>query len=147
MIKKQMAWGLATLLVSALGVVGVIGIIGLLSLQLTGCSSDEPPLSHTQPAGAVPVKGMVTMLDLGADQCIPCKMMVPVMEKVEKKYKGKAAIVFIDVWKNKEPAKRFGIRAIPTQIFFDKEGKEVYRHTGFMGEADIDLQLKKMGVG
>jgi len=68
------------------------------------------------------------------------------IEKLEKNYRGKAAIVFIDVWKDKEPAKRFGIRAIPTQIFFNKEGKEVYRHTGFMGEADIVGQLKKMGV-
>jgi len=122
-------------------------LIGLMGLPLYGCSSDEPSASHPQTAGIVPVKGMVTMVDLGADQCIPCKMMVPVMEKVEKKYKGKAAIVFIDVWKDKEPAKRFGIRAIPTQIFFDKGGKEVYRHTGFMGEADIVSQLKKMGVG
>ena len=94
----------------------------------------------------LPVKGMATMLDLGANECIPCKMMVPVMEKVEKKYQGKAAIVFIDVWKDKEPAKRFGIRAIPTQIFFDKEGKEVYRHEGFMGEEAIDQIFNKMGV-
>jgi len=122
-------------------------LLGLMGLQLYGCSSDELPASHPQPAGAVPVKGMVTMVDLGADSCIPCKMMAPIMEKVEKKYKGKAAIVFIDVWKDKEPAKKFGITAIPTQIFFDKEGREVYRHTGFMGEADIVGQLKKMGVG
>ena len=121
-------------------------LLGLMGLPLYGCSSDEPPASHPQPAGAVPVKGMVTMVDLGANQCIPCKMMAPIIEKLEKNYRGKAAIVFIDVWKDKEPAKRFGIRAIPTQIFFNKEGKEVYRHTGFMGEADIVGQLKKMGV-
>ena len=122
-------------------------LLGLMGLPLYGCSSDEPPSSHPQPAGVVPVRGMVTMVDLGADSCIPCKMMAPIIEKLEKDYRGKAAIVFIDVWKDKEPAKRFGIRAIPTQIFFDKEGKEVYRHTGFMGEADIVSQLKKMGVG
>lgn len=121
-------------------------LLGLMGLPLYGCSSDEPPASHPQPAGAVPVKGMVTMVDLGANQCIPCKMMAPIIEKLEKNYRGKAAIVFIDVWKDKEPAKRFGIRAIPTQIFFNKEGKEVYRHTGFMGEANIVGQLKKMGV-
>ena len=103
------------------------------------------PLTASEPV-EVPVKGMVTMVDLGANECIPCKMMVPVMEKVKKKYQGKAVIVFIDVWKNKEPAKRFGIRAIPTQIFFDKEGKEVFRHEGFMGEAEIDRVFKKMGV-
>ena len=122
-------------------------MLGFVCLALYGCSSEEPSTSHPQPAGVVPVKGMVTMVDLGADSCIPCKMMMPILEKLEKVYRGKAAIVFIDVWKDKEPAKRFGIRAIPTQIFFDKDGKEVYRHTGFMGEADIVSQLKKMGVG
>jgi len=89
---------------------------------------------------------MVTMIDLGAKKCIPCKMMAPILEKIEKNYKGKAAIIFIDVWKNKDQAKRFGIRAIPTQIFFNKKGKEVYRHVGFMGEKAIIEQLKKMGV-
>ena len=93
-----------------------------------------------------PVKGMVTMIDLGAKKCIPCKMMAPIMEKMEKVYRNKAAIVFIDVWENREQAVRFGIRAIPTQIFFDPEGKEVHRHVGFMGEKEIVDQLKKMGV-
>jgi thioredoxin 1 len=94
----------------------------------------------------VPVKGMVTMIDLGADKCIPCKMMAPILKKMDAQYKGKAAIVFVDVWKNKGQAKRFGIRAIPTQIFFDETGKEVYRHVGFMNEEAIVGQLKKMGV-
>ena len=97
-------------------------------------------------ADAVPVKGMVTMVDLGAKKCIPCKMMAPILEKLEKEYKGRAAIVFLDVWENDEPAYRFRIRAIPTQIFFDKQGKEVYRHEGFMSEKDIVALLKKLGV-
>ena len=50
------------------------------------------------------------------------------------------------MWKDKEPAQRFGIRAIPTQIFFDKEGKEIYRHVGFLSEEAIVSQLQKMGV-
>lgn len=94
----------------------------------------------------VPVKGMVTMLDLGAKECIPCKMMAPILERLEKAYKGKAAIVFIDVWKHHDQVRRFGIRAIPTQIFFDKDGKETYRHVGFMREEAIREQFKKMGV-
>lgn len=94
----------------------------------------------------VPVKGIVTMIDLGSKKCIPCKMMAPILEKMEKNYKEKAAIIFIDVWENRDQAQRFGIRAIPTQIFFNKEGKEVYRHVGFMGETAIIEQLKKMGV-
>jgi thioredoxin 1 len=94
----------------------------------------------------VPVKGMVTMIDLGATECIPCKLMVPIMEKMKKLYDGKAVIVFINVWKHKEQARRFSIRAIPTQIFFNENGKEVYRHIGFMSEKAIVNQLRKMGV-
>ena len=94
----------------------------------------------------LPVKGMVTMIDLGAKKCIPCKMMAPIMGKMEKMYKGKAVIAFIDVWEHRESVNRFGIRAIPTQIFFDKDAKEVYRHVGFLAEKDIVAQLEKMGV-
>jgi thioredoxin 1 len=96
--------------------------------------------------GQVPVKGMVTMVDLGARSCIPCKMMASIMEKLEKEYEGKAAIVFIDVWQDRSQAERFAIRAIPTQIFLDKTGQEVYRHVGFMREDAIVGQLEKMGV-
>ena len=89
---------------------------------------------------------MVTLIDLGADQCVPCKMMAPILTKLQKDYKDRAAVVVIDVYKNVDQAKRFGIRAIPTQIFFDKNGAEVYRHMGFMSEKAIVEQLTKMGV-
>ena len=95
---------------------------------------------------SVPVAGMVTMIDLGADKCIPCKLMAPIVARIEKTYAGKAAIVFIDVWKYNDQVARFGIRAIPTQIFFDESGREVYRHIGFMSEEYIVQQLKNMGV-
>lgn len=94
----------------------------------------------------LPVKGMVTMVDLGANSCVPCKMMAPILEKLQKEYEGRAAIVVIDVWKDKSQSKKYGIRAIPTQIFYDKEGKETYRHTGFMSENAIKTQLKLLGV-
>ena len=117
--------------------IGLILFMAIASLGSNLYAGDVPE---------VPVKGMVTMVDLGADKCIPCKMMAPVLKKLEAQYKGKAAIIFIDVWKNKAPARRFGIRAIPTQIFFDKNGGEVYRHVGFMNEEAIVSRLKKMGV-
>lgn len=106
-------------------------------------------LSNTvakEPAKPVPVKGMVTMVDLGAKKCIPCKMMAPILVKLEKDYKGRAAIIFLDVWEDAAPAKRFGIRAIPTQIFFNKQGEEVYRHEGFISEKDIIKKLLDLGV-
>jgi thioredoxin 1 len=122
-------------------------ILVVLALSAMFHPEGAPPLlSEPGKAPDVPVKGMVTMLDLGAKSCIPCKMMAPIMEKLEKDYKGKAAIVFIDVWKDPDQSKRFGIRAIPTQIFYDKEGMEVYRHVGFLSENAIVTQLKDMGV-
>lgn len=98
------------------------------------------------PGMKIPVKGMVTILDIGAASCIPCKMMAPVLEKLEKKYDGKAAVIFLDVRYHKETAISFGINGIPTQIFYDKKGNEVYRHLGYMSEDAIVTQFKKMGV-
>ncbi|MCK5542926.1 MAG: thioredoxin family protein [Desulfobacterales bacterium] len=100
----------------------------------------------TQDFSSIPAKGMVTMIDLGAKKCIPCKIMAPILVKLEKAYKEKANIVFIDVWENRQQASRFKIRVIPTQIFFNKDGEEVYRHVGFLDEKSIVDQLTKMGV-
>jgi thioredoxin 1 len=103
-------------------------------------------ISLAEDFSKVPAKGVVTMVDLGAKKCIPCKMMAPILAKLEKAYEGKAAIVFIDVWENKEQAPRFKVRAIPTQIFFNEKGKEVFRHVGFFDEKSIVEQLNKMGI-
>ena len=117
----------------------------IIGLALTVLGSGLIPAAWAGPP-EVPVKGMVTLVDLGAGACIPCKMMAPILEKLEKVYRGKAAIVFIDVWKTPDEAKRFNLQVIPTQIFYDKKGKEAYRHMGFMGEKDIVAVLNKLGV-
>jgi thioredoxin 1 len=94
----------------------------------------------------VPIKGMVTMVDIGAKACIPCKMMIPIIESLSEEYEGRAGIVFIDVWKNPNETEKFGIRVIPTQIFYDKDGKEVMRHEGYFSKEDIIAVLTKLGV-
>lgn len=104
------------------------------------------PATQALDLSGIPEKGTITMVDLGAKKCIPCKMMAPILEKLEKAYEGKARILFIDVWENRDQAERFKIRAIPTQIFFNDKGEEVYRHLGFMGEADIVQRLTDMGA-
>lgn len=93
---------------------------------------------------AVPVKGTVTLVDLGAKTCVPCRMMTPILEELEKEYQGRAAVVFIDVSERSAEATRFRIRAIPTQIFFDKSGREVARHEGFLDKKALSGQLDKM---
>jgi thioredoxin 1 len=117
---------------------GIICFLVLLLLAL--------PVGAFAAAADVPVKGMVTLVDLGAKTCIPCKMMAPILTKLEKQYAGKAAVIFLDVQEYPELIKRFGLSAIPTQIFFDKDGKGVLRHRGFMSEDAIVKQFKDMGV-
>jgi len=114
----------------------------LMAFMLSACTSE----ADSQKIKNVPVKGMVTMVDLGATRCIPCKMMAPILKKMEQKYAGKAAIVFLDVWVDPKPAEYFRIRTIPTQIFFNKKGEEVTRHEGFMREGEIVAMLEKLGV-
>lgn len=94
----------------------------------------------------LPVNGKVNLIDLGSDSCIPCKMMAPILKKLKERYQNKAEIVVIDVYKHRDQVKRFKIRAIPTQIFFDEDGNEVFRHLGFMSEKDIVAKLREMGV-
>ena len=86
------------------------------------------------------------LLDLGATQCIPCKKMAPILEALKKDYAGKLEVEFIDVWKSEGEAKKYGINLIPTQIFFDATGKELFRHEGFYGRDDILAKWKELGV-
>ena len=86
------------------------------------------------------------LIDLGADKCIPCKMMAPTLVELRKEYAGIFEVVFIDVWKNPSAGKEFGIKIIPTQIFFDASGKELYRHQGFISKEDILARWKEFGI-
>ncbi len=117
-----------------------------LTLSLTLFIAGDLDAKDFNPGMPVPSRGMVTLVDIGAKSCIPCKMMDPILQKLDKQYDGKAAVIFIDVRFYQEEARRFRISGIPTQIFFDKAGKEVYRHAGFMSEAAIVEQFKKMGI-
>jgi len=93
-------------------------------------------------------KILVTFIELGSVKCIPCKMMQPIMEEIEKEYAGQVAVVFHDVWteQGRPYAEQYKIRAIPTQIFLDQEGKEYYRHEGFFPKEELVKVLRMKGV-
>jgi len=90
----------------------------------------------------------VTFVELGSVRCIPCKKMQPIMEQIEKEYKGQVKVVFHDVWTDlgKPFIKKYKIRLIPTQVFLDKEGKEYFRHEGFFPKEELVKVLKQKGV-
>ena len=113
-----------------------------------GCSPQEGETAGTGESSQAlpPFSGLPRLVDLGADKCIPCKMMAPILEELRTEYAGVFEVHFIDVWKNSGAGREFGIKVIPTQIFFDGSGKELERHTGFMFREDILATWKRLGI-
>jgi thioredoxin 1 len=91
-------------------------------------------------------RSLPRLIDLGAGKCIPCKKMAPILEEIREEYHGVLDIEFIDVWKDRAAAPKYGIRLIPTQIFYGSSGKELTRHEGFMGKEDILGTFRRFGI-
>jgi thioredoxin 1 len=90
--------------------------------------------------------GRPSMVDFGASGCRPCDMMAPILETLKKKHEGKANVLFVQVREEQVLAARYGVQSIPVQVFFDKDGKEVFRHVGFFPQDEIEKKLAEMGV-
>jgi thioredoxin 1 len=105
-----------------------------------------PFASVQSPTAATTPQKLPKLLDLGATKCIPCKKMAPILEGLKKEFDGKLVVEFIDVWQNPDAAKQYGIEVIPTQIFYDATGKELFRHIGFFSREDILGKWKELGV-
>jgi len=113
----------------------LIFVIALISIDYTFAQKNE-------------AKPKVTFIELGSVNCIPCRMMQPVMKNIEKKYSDQIKVIFYDVWtqEQRKYADIYKIRVIPTQVFLDANGKEFHRHEGFYPEAEIDKILESKGL-
>jgi thioredoxin 1 len=129
----------------ALAVVGAVTLKNAKSPAEASKAALPVAVADTNATPGVTAK-LPRLIDLGADKCIPCKMMAPILEELRKEHAGRLDVVFIDVWKNPDAGKQYGIEMIPTQIFLDAEGKERFRHTGFFGKEDILGKWKELGV-
>ncbi len=103
-------------------------------------------LSLSASAYADAAKSLPRLVDLGAKKCIPCKQMIPVLGALTSEYAGRLEVVFIDVWENRAAGKEYGIRLIPTQIFYDASGKELFRHEGYWSKEAILAKFVELGV-
>lgn len=113
------------------------------------CIAAKTPEKIAAPAqggGGGRIAGIPSLVDLGRTFCIPCKMMAPILDELKKEYAGRLNVEFIDVGKRPGDAKKYAIRAIPTQVFMDASGKELYRHIGFYSKEDILKKWKELGV-
>ena len=99
-----------------------------------------------QPSSQALASGKPTVIDLGARTCIPCKKMAPILESLASEYRGRANCPVHRRHEDQAAAQKFRIQMIPTQIFFNAQGKEVKRHIGFMDKADIVKELKAAGL-
>jgi thioredoxin 1 len=108
--------------------------------------SKVPVQNAIDPAFPAHAENVPMLLDLGAGKCIPCKAMKPILDDLKANYATQFITEFIDVWQNPNVAKHYGVEMIPTQIFFDAEGKELFRHTGFYSKEDILGKWKELGV-
>jgi thiol-disulfide isomerase/thioredoxin len=122
----------------------------------------QPAVSASSPAGPVSAargkvlatnnldidfsKFKATFIELGADRCIPCVAMQPIMKEIAEEYADSIQVVFYDVWKDPAPARKYRIQLIPTQVFIDGEGREIHRNVGFFAKDDILKMLKDKGV-
>jgi thioredoxin 1 len=106
----------------------------------------QAALAKDNPVDKVRASGMPSLVDFGSTGCVPCDMLAPILETLREKYKGKVNVVFIHVGQEPILASRYGIQAIPVQIFFDKTGKEIFRHVGFFPQEQIEAKLSEMGV-
>ena len=105
-----------------------------------------PAPAESAPAAETTAVALPRLLELGADKCIPCKQMAPILADLKTTFAGQLEVDFIDVWKNPDAGERYGVRVIPTQIFYDAQGNELFRHEGFFGKEDMLAKWQELGV-
>jgi thioredoxin 1 len=123
---------IAILLLVALAVAAVL---------LWGRGGEPSPRAEAAKPAALP-----RLVDLGSTTCIPCKKMAPILAELAAEQAGRLEVLVIDIREDQEAAAKYGIRLIPTQVFFDAAGKEVWRHEGFIDKAAILARWAELGV-
>jgi len=110
--------------------------------------ASRPPESNTKEDLEKALKtGKPVLVDFGANSCAPCRQLRPILKEVSKEYFEKANVLVIDVYKYQDLAKQHAIMVIPTLVFFDAKGKEVFRHMGVLDKEKIVAKLKEIGMG
>ena len=139
------------------GIGGIVVLGGLFIIILFVMMSRGPgtnpvgnPESSPQPSAATEASnaadpGLPKLLDLGSVDCVPCKMMEPILSELRTELDGKLIVEFIDVRVNRSAGMEHGVRAIPTQIFFDASGTELFRHIGFYSKEEILAKWGELG--
>jgi thioredoxin 1 len=128
-------------------IITVICLFFILMSFIPACA-DDPDMS---PLAKIPLKeslanGKPTIAEFGWRKCIPCKEMRPILERLAEDYKNTVNVLIVEIPNHEDLAQEYGIEVMPVQIFFDRQGKEVNRHAGFLSTDAIITQFDKMGI-
>ena len=104
-----------------------------------------PAKNHAETNDSSEIQGLPKLLDLGAGKCASCKAMTEILDEMKVTFAGQMHVEFIDVWEREEEADKYDINLIPTQIFFDAEGNELFRHEGFFSREDMLSKWVELG--
>lgn len=132
----------------SLGRYAVVSVVIIAAIAVLYAKQNQSPGGKViaQQSDVANGAGTPRLLDLGSVSCIPCKMMKPILEELDKEYAGRLKVEFIDVWQDRAAGEKHGIDTIPTQIFFDANGKEFFRHTGFYSKDEILAAFRDNGI-
>lgn len=149
------------IIIISLLIIAIVAVVGVKNSRKTESEGDAPVCSEgictlpvpkdqitsesTQTQAVVKELALPKLLDLGAGKCVPCKMMAPILDEMKDTFSGQLDVEFIDVWENEDAGKQYGIRMIPTQIFFDAKGGELFRHEGFYAREDMMAKWQELG--
>jgi thioredoxin 1 len=114
--------------------------------RLKEISLAPPPTNTKEEFNQAMKGGKPVLVDFGANSCMPCRQLRPILKEIEKEHAEKARILVIDVYNYQDLAREYRVQLIPTLIFFDNKGKEMYRHVGAWDKDSIVEKLKEAGA-
>ena len=121
--------------------------VGVNQIQLQKIAARPPESNTEEDFKKALASGKPFLVDFGANSCLPCRQMRPILKELDKEYSGKTRALVIDIYKNQDLAREYKIQLIPTLVFFDPKGKEVFRHVGALEKEKIVAKLKEIGMG
>jgi thioredoxin 1 len=117
-------------------------LIGVFCLVVGFLVVSQPWMAQAQ--GAAPAPGKPALYDFGRSMCIPCKEMEKILGSVKGTYGSQIEVRLVMAEKNEDMFKQYKIMLIPTQVFLDASGKEVFRHVGLYPENELVAKLKEL---
>jgi thioredoxin 1 len=106
----------------------------------------EPPTNTDKELKNALQSGQPVLVDFGSNKCIPCRQLRPILKEVAQEFSGEAHVLVIDVFQHQALAREHRIHLIPTLVFFNSRGKEIFRRSGVWDRASIAKKLKDAGT-